>query len=41
MSASRIEKYNRCPYSFFMSYGIKAERKQLSNTDVGTFAYID
>lgn len=42
MSASRIEKYNRCPYSFFMSYGIKAEKRKeavVENTDVGTFMH--
>lgn len=42
MSASRIEKYNRCPYSFFMSYGIKAEKRKeavVENTDVGTFLH--
>ncbi len=42
MSASKIEKYNKCPYSYFMRYGIKAEKRKealVENTDVGTFMH--
>jgi len=41
-SVSRLEKYNSCPFSFFVQYGLKAkERKiyQLSPPDIGTFMH--
>jgi len=41
-SVSRIEKYNSCPFSFYVQYGLSAkERKvyRLTPPDVGTFLH--
>lgn len=42
MSASRIEKYNSCPYSYYLTYGIKAaprKENKFEKTDVGTLMH--
>ena len=42
MSASRLELFNKCPFSHFASYGLKAEpRKEAKEevSDIGTFIH--
>ena len=42
MSPSRIEKMAGCPYSYFMQYGLKAEKRQPSGitpSEIGTFMH--
>ncbi len=42
ISASRIEKYNNCPFSYFLSYGIKAGKRKenvVEVSDIGTFIH--
>ena len=41
-SVSRIEKYNSCPYLFFMEYGIKVKEREIpdfSSREAGTFVH--
>ncbi len=42
-TVSRIEAYNRCPYAFFLQYGLEAKPRreaQLSLTDIGSLMHL-
>ncbi|MBO5136297.1 MAG: PD-(D/E)XK nuclease family protein [Clostridia bacterium] len=34
LSVSKVEKYNSCPFSYFLSYGLKAEERKFAGVEV-------
>lgn len=42
LSASRIDRFNSCPFSYFMEYGLKAKRRETASfapPEMGTFMH--
>ena len=34
LSVSKVEKYNSCPFSYFLTYGLKAEERKLAGVEI-------